>query len=146
MDISARLSSVRSFFKRHPSTIPTGVFAAIGAVLLVIWAFGTEPAPGVLLHESGDMALYQPLPASGETIDARYFCPGGETFNTSYDLGSNELTLTLPDGDMYTLPQIPSEEEAHFGTFDGSVEFYERLTLAHVTIDGKVRYGNCAAG
>lgn len=146
MHTNEYFSRVRNFFKRYPSTIPTGVVAVIALLLITIWAFGTEPAPGVILQESGDLALYQPLPASGETVAATYLCPGGESFNTSYDLGSNELTLTLPDGNTHTLPQIPSAEEARFGAFDGSVVFYERLALAHVAINGEIRYGNCVAG
>lgn len=99
----------------------------------------------MVLTESGDRRPYESLPASGETIEATYLCPGGETFTTSYDLGSNELTLTLPDGSAYTLPQVPSADEARFAAFDGSVAFYERLSLAHVAIAGDIRYGNCVA-
>ena len=144
MRISERVSRAGDFLKTWPgTTVSTGALAIVAGMLFVIWILGNGTPPGVILHESGERRPYEPLPPNGETIEAAYLCPGGERFTTSYDLGSNELTVTLPDGTVHTLPQIPSAEEAHFAAFDGSVAFYESRSRAHVGIGGEIRYGNC---
>ena len=144
MPIPERFSRVIDFFKTRPNTtLSTGVLAVVAGGLIALWVLGSGTAPDVILHESGERRPYQPLPPSGETIEASYLCPGGERFTTSYDLGSNELTVTLPDGTMHTLPQIPNAAEAHFEAFDGSVAFYERDSRAHVALNGEMRHGNC---
>lgn len=98
---------------------------------------------GLVLTESGERGEYIPPEASEFTIDTEYTCPGGARFNTSYNLGSNELTLVLASGEEHVLPQSPTVDGARFASLDGRVVFLEKLARAKVTIGGQAIHDEC---
>lgn len=120
------------------------VLAALGAALW--YALGREPSPppGTVLNEQGEYVPYAPGEASGHTVDVTYTCPNGEQFSTSYDFGSNELTLTLADGSTHALPQAGTDGSARYAKQDGSVVFVEERGRAKVEMNGETTLSDCA--
>lgn len=124
-----------------------------GAVIVAVLLIGAtaaylllrEPAPpeGSILLDTGEYGEYQPREASGETLDTAFTCPDGEEFTTSYDFGSNEITLTLPDGSQHVLLQSFSGDSARYQKQDGSVLFVEENGSARVEQNGTTVHEEC---
>lgn len=99
----------------------------------------------LVLDENGQMIPRAPLPESGEKFEYVFDCRDDKSFSTSYDLGSNALTLTISPEQSYVLPQDVSETGAYYTSVDGQVTFFERAGSARVEINGEVAYENCEA-
>ncbi len=124
-----------------------GIAITLAIVLLGaglwFWYSSGDATPSVL-YEDGEMRPYTAQP-SGEIVQTTYDCPNGDMFTTSYDLGSNEITLETDARDVYVLPQAVSETGARYATFDGSVVFYEEAGAASVEVDGEMLHVDCVA-
>ena len=99
----------------------------------------------LVLDENGQKVARAPLAESGVTFDYVYDCRDDKRFTTSYDLGSNALTLTISPEQSYVLPQDVSETGAYYTSVDGQVTFFEKGGSARVEINGEVAYENCEA-
>ena len=99
----------------------------------------------LVLDESGQMVARAPLAESGVKFEYTFDCRDDKTFSTSYDLGSNALTLTISPEQSYVLPQDVSETGAYYTSVDGQVTFFEKGGSARVEINGEVAYENCEA-
>lgn len=134
--------------KERPQYLTIGI-AALVLVLIAIAAivyFVTReegPPPGTILQDTGEYAPYAPMEASGVTLDTTFTCPGGETFTTSYDFGSNAITLTLPDDRTYTLVQAATDANARYTELNGTAVFVEEGGTGRVDVDGATLYENC---
>lgn len=125
--------------------------ALIAAALLIVIGVGAfyyiqnqEPdRTGLVMNDRGEYVEYERMEPSGNTLDTVFVCPDGSSFTTSYDFGSNELTVTLEDRTEYVLPQTPSAEGARYATIDGSVVYLEQSGAAELVVNGETRYEGC---
>lgn len=99
----------------------------------------------LVVDESGQKVARAPLTESGVKFDYVFDCRDDKSFSTSYDLGSNALTLTVSPEQSYVLPQDVSETGAYYTSVDRQVTFYENGGSARVEINGEVAYENCEA-
>lgn len=127
----------------------------IAIALLIIVGVGAyyytnnEPEPdrtGLVMNDRGEYVEYERMEPSGNTIETVFVCPDGASFTTSYDFGSNELTVVLEDRTEYALPQTPSAEGARYAAIDESVVYLEQEGAARLTINGETRYEGCTVG
>lgn len=135
--------------KERPRYLAIGIAGVLLVALIAAAAayFVTReegPPPGTILQDTGEYAPYEPGEPSGVTLDTTYTCPGGETFTTSYDFGSNAITLSLPDSRSYTLVQAATGAAARYVELDGTAVFVEEDGTAHVEVDGATLFENCA--
>ena len=127
------------------TTTHSKIIAGVGLILVIAIGvyFYMQRTDELVLDETGKMVAETPLEASGEVIAYTFSCPDGKTFSTSYDLGSNALTLLL-EGDMaYVLPQAVSASGARYATADESVVFWEHQGEAKVEMNGAVLHEGC---
>ena len=99
----------------------------------------------LVLDESGQKVQRAALAESGVKFEYTFDCRDDKSFSTSYDLGSNALTLTISPEQSYVLPQDVSETGAYYTSVDGQVTFFEKGGSARVEINGEVAYENCEA-
>lgn len=125
----------------------TIVFTILLVAAAALYLILREPAPpeGSILLDTGEYGEYQPKEASGETLDTSFSCPDDAEITTSYDFGSNEITLTLPDGSQHVLAQSFSGDSARYEKPDGTVLFVEENGAARVEQNGTTVYENCVA-
>ena len=124
----------------------------LGAVVLFGWLFLSPVTASesldldaVWFDESGELLEEAvELEASGDTFDVRYVCADGAELLTSYDLGSNRLTVVFA-GESYELPQAFSTTAARFALRDGSIVFIEEAGEAQLEIEDTVVAANCVA-
>lgn len=126
------------------------IIAILGLLALVVAAvFYTQYKKNIdtdlVLNESGQKVARAPLSERGVKFDYVFDCRDDKSFSTSYDLGSNALTLTISPEQSYVLPQDVSETGAYYSSVDGQVTFFERGGSARVEINGEAAYENCEA-
>ncbi len=129
------------------SSTTTKVIAVI--VLIVVIAAASyiymRPDTPLVMTETGEMVAEVALAPSGEVIEYTFACPDGKTFSTSYDFGSNALTLKLEGDVTYVLPQAVSASGARYALVDESVVFWEHQGKATVEVGGTAVHQECVA-
>ena len=138
---------VKKLIKQYPL-----ILAAAGFVLLALLVaagfyaqYRQKSDTNLILDESGQKVARAALAESGVKFDYHFDCRDDKSFSTSYDLGSNALTLTVSPEQSYVLPQDVSETGAYYTSVDRQVTFYENGGSARVEINGEVAYENCEA-
>lgn len=114
----------------------------IAVVALLFFILNADSQAGATLEM--EIAERELVP-SGETIETVFACPDGETFTTSYDLGSNAVTLTLADGSEHTLAQSVSAAGGRYTNPSESVVFSEGAGAASVQREGETIHEQCVA-
>lgn len=145
------MNEVKKVIKNHPriTIVALGTLVVlVAAVLFYVLSESKKPEKkdrNLVRDESGQMVQRAALTESGEKIKYTFNCPGGKSFSTSYDLGSNALTLTLSPDVSHVLPQDVSKFGAKYSSTDNQVVFQEYKGEAKVTINGEVKYQDCVA-
>lgn len=120
------------------------IFLGLVAATLAYTMANREPdRTGLVMNDRGEYVEYERMEPSGNTIETVFACPSGTTFTTSYDFGSNELTVILEDRTEYALPQTPSADGARYATIDESIVYFEQGGEAGLTINGEERFSAC---
>ena len=134
------------FWQQRPDTVTLGELSGVTAQAPLLF---DEPEPDpdapLVLSETGEMVPAPTPRIIGDTIDTQYECPGGEQFMTGYDLSTNALLLTLPDGTQHVLPQAVTTSGARYAKWDDSVVFLEEAGSAGVIIDEEPILRDCVA-
>jgi membrane-bound inhibitor of C-type lysozyme len=140
------MNTIKKLMRDEPLiAIGGGVVLILAAVLAGI-VLTNQPEPvdsRMVVDESGQLIERAPLPESGEKLEYQFTCADGKTFITSYDLGSNALTLILSPEVSHVLPQEVTPVGARFSAIDGQVVFFEETGKARVELNGTVAYEDC---
>ena len=145
------MNEVKKIIKNHPQITILALGALVVLVVAVLFAVISESNKpekkdrNLVRDESGQMVQRAALSESGEKIQYTFNCPEAKSFSTSYDLGSNALTLTLSPDVSYVLQQDVSKFGGRYSSADNQVVFLENKGEAQVKINGEVKYQDCVA-
>lgn len=127
-----------------------GGVVAIGVILLFLSTNSASTAstemPPMNVDETGEFTeeVVEQV-SSGEGFTSTYQCADDQTLETSYDLGSNRLTVVFGDGESYELSQVVMADSARYALSDNSVIFTEDRGEAQLQVDGETRLTNCVS-
>ena len=124
---------------------------AVGVVLLVLLANGatssaTVEMPPMNVDETGEVTeeVIEQV-STGEGFTTNYECADAQVLQTSYDLGSNRLTVVFGDTESYELSQVVVANGARYALSDNSIIFTEDRGEAQLQVDGEIRLTGCVS-
>ncbi len=122
---------------------PSVKIAAVGAAVLLLVVIGYvmfASQDEIVMTDRDEGTVLTPSPES-ERETFTFACPSGESFTTSYDPGTNTLTLTLPNSESYLLEQAVVDSGARYE--GGGAVFFENQGEARVETGGQTRFEGC---